>query len=126
MEINETEIIETIDRSTMASTFTESLCLEKINNNQFRLFLGGNEVIGEVSDYFNEEDNEEKIPEQIDGQTVQGVEDGYIIGGSILQNEDDGEVIFSSTTDENFRNWLESVSLYNTKIIEKLKKLEIK
>ena len=126
MEINETEIIETIDRSTMASTFTESLCLEKINNNQFRLFLGGYEVIGEVSDYFNEEDNEEKIPEQIDGQTVQGVEDGYIIGGSILQNEDDGEVIFSSTTDENFRNWLESVSLYNTKIIEKLKKLGIK
>lgn len=126
MKINEIEIIETIERSTMASTFTESLCLEKINNNQFRLFLGGYEVIGEVSDYFNEEDNEEKIPEQIDGQTVQGVEDGYIIGGSILQNEDDGEVIFSSTTDENFRNWLESVSLYNTKIIEKLKKLGIK
>ena len=126
MKINEIEIIETIERSTMASTFTESLCLEKINNNQFRLFLGGYEVIGEVSDYFNEEDNEENIPEQIDGQTVQGVEDGYIIGGSILQNEGDGEVIFSSTTDENFKNWLEGVSFYNTKIIEKLKKKGIK
>ena len=91
MKINEIEIIETILQSTMASTFTEYLCLEKINNNQFRLFVGGYEVIGEASDYYNEEDDEENIPEQIDGQTVQGVEDGCIIGGSILQNEDDGE-----------------------------------
>ena len=126
LKINEIEIIETILHSTMASTFTEYLCLEKINNNQFRLFVGGYEVIGEASDYYNEEDDEENIPEQIDGQTVQGVEDGCIIGGSILQNEDDGEVIFSSTTDKDLKEWLERVSYYNTKIIEKLKKLEIK
>ena len=74
----------------------------------------------------SEEDDEENIPEQIDGQTVQGVEDGCIIGGSILQNEDDGEVIFSSTTDTDLKEWLERVSYYNTKIIEKLKKLGIK
>ena len=109
-QIGETRIISSREGSNPASTWSEDLCLKRVSDNEFELFVGGYEVIAEVSDFFDEETGEEEVPEEIDGHPVQGIEDGYVIGGEILKNEDDGEVQFSDLETSEVKEWLASVN----------------
>ena len=94
MEIGEIKILASREGASIASNWSEDLCLKRIDETVFELFVGGYEVVAEVSDFFDEETGDEEIPDEIDGYPVQGVVDGYITGGEIVKNEGDGEVIF--------------------------------
>lgn len=105
------QIVDTREKSSISgSAWTESLCLKKIDAKNYLLFVGGYEAIGEVSDFYDEEKDETTIPETIDGQRVQGEDGDIIVGESIIQNEDDGEVMFNDLNDKNLKSWLKSVS----------------
>ena len=109
-QTGEIRIISSREGSNPASTWGEDLCLKRISDNEFELFVGGYEVVAEVSDFFDEETGEEEVPEEIDGHPVQGIEDDYVIGGEILKNEDDGEVQFSDLETSEVKEWLASVN----------------
>lgn len=110
MDAGEIKIIATRERSTPASTWSEDLCLKRVSQTHFKLFVGGYEVVGETSEFFDEETGEEEIPDEIGGYPVRGVEDGYVIGGEIVKNEEYGEFQFSDFKAADVRDWLASVN----------------
>ena len=116
-EVGQIKIIATREGSTPASTWSEDLCLKRVGQSHFALFVGGYEVIAETSDFFDEESGETEIPEEIGGYPVQGVEDGFVIGGEILKNEEYGEVQFSNLDLTEVIEWLESVQWSNEQIL---------
>jgi hypothetical protein len=78
-------IVESIEQSTMVSTWTEHLCLHRTAEGKWRLDIRGYEVIGEASEYQNEEGD---LPDQIGGQDVIGTEDGYVIVDNLVLHSD--------------------------------------
>ena len=96
MDAEEIKIIDSRECSTLASTWSEDLCLKRVSQTHFELFVGGYDVVGETSEFFDEETGEEEIPDEIGGYPVRGIEDGYVIGGEIVKNEEYGEFQSSS------------------------------
>ena len=121
ISIGEPIIIDSRYESSMSSTFRESLCIERIDEENYRLFIGDYEVIGEVSDYLNEETYDYDIPDTIDGAVVQYTEEDYICGGDILQNEDDGPILPQSELDDGVEEWLKGVNWLNEEILTSIK-----
>ena len=111
--VGATRIISSRDGSSPASSWSEDLCLKRVSDTEFELFVGGYEFVAEVSDFFNEETEEEEVPEEIGGYPVQGIQEGYVIGGEILKNEGNGEVQFSDPEISEVKEWLASVD-WNT------------
>ena len=105
----------------MSDSYSESLCIERLTIKKYRLFLGGYEFLGEISDFVDEETGEENIPKIIGSEKVKDYDGQYIYGGSIVQNEDDGEVVFWDINDENLHNWLKKVEWDNTEILSSIK-----
>ena len=121
ISIGEPIIIDSRYESSMSSTFRESLCIERIDEENYRLFIGDYEVIGEVSDYLNEKTYDYDIPDTIDGAVVQYTEEDYICGGDILQNKDDGQILLQSELDDGVEEWLKGVNWLNEEILTSIK-----
>ena len=121
ISIREPLIIDSRYESSMSSTFRESLCIERIDEQNYRLFIGDYEVIGEVSDFLNEETYDYDIPETINGAVVQYTEEDYICGGDILQNEDGGQVILQGELNADAEEWLKGVNWFNEEILRSIK-----
>jgi hypothetical protein len=110
LKIGSVQVIATRERSTMVSTWVEELCLEKISGTEFELFVGGYGVLAVASDFYNEDTEEEDIPNEIDGYPVKGVYDGVVVGGEIFKDERTGGVRFSEFDNPDVIGWLESVN----------------
>ena len=124
MDIGESKIIESRTGSSMASSWREYLCVERIGDEEFELTVRGYGIIGEVSEYSDEDGNYE-LPEEIDGQYVAGVEDGeFIVGGDlVIQSEDDGSARFSNPSQIEVTEWLAQVTWNEKNVLNKLGKL---
>ena len=79
-------IVASIEQSTMASSWTEHLCLHRTAERKWCLDIRGYEVIGEASEYQNEEGD---FPDKIDGQDVIGTEDGFVVVDNLVLHSDD-------------------------------------
>ena len=110
MDIGERKVIDSRTESSMASSWREYLCVERLGDEEFELTVRGYGYLGEVADYADE-DRDFELPEEIDGQYVAGVEDGeFIVGGDlVIQSEDDGSVRFSNSSQIEVTEWLEQV-----------------
>ena len=75
-----------VEQSNMAGdTWTEYLCLRRGNDGFWSLDIRGYEVVGEISDYQNEDG---ELPKKIDGKEVIGTEDDFVIVNNlVLQSE---------------------------------------
>ena len=118
--MTEPKILDTRSGSSMSDAFSESLCIERLSFKKYRLFLGGYEFLGEISDFVDEETGEENIPDMIGSEKVQDYDGQYIYGGSIVQNEDDGEVVFQDINAENLHNWLKNIEWHSTEVLSKI------
>jgi hypothetical protein len=78
-------IVASVEQSTMVSSWTEHLCLHRTAEAKWCLDIRGYEIIGEASEYENEEGN---LPDQIRGQDVIGTADDYVIGGDLVLHSD--------------------------------------
>jgi hypothetical protein len=78
-------IVASVEQSTMASTWTEHLCLHRTAEGKWCIDIRGYEVIGEASEYQNEEGN---LPDQIDGQDLIGTEDGFVVVDNLVLHSD--------------------------------------
>ena len=119
-QISEIKIIDSREGSSPASTWSEDLCLKRVSQTHFELFVGGYEVVGETSEFFDEETGEEEIPDEIGGYPVQGIEDGYVIGGEIVKNEEYGEFQFSDFKAADVRDWLASVNWEHAALLQEI------
>ena len=119
--VGATRIISSRDGSSPASSWSEDLCLKRVSDTEFELFVGGYEFVAEVSDFFNEETEEEEVPEEIGGYPVQGIQEGYVIGGEILKNEGNGEVQFSDPEISEVKEWLASVDWNTEQVFSSIK-----
>jgi hypothetical protein len=70
----------------MVSTWNEYLRLDKNNDGTARLEICQYEVLAEVE--YDEDGNELPLPTQIDRKDIIGVEDGYVVGGSLSCRDD--------------------------------------
>ena len=79
-------IITSKEQSTLASTWTEHLCIHKLADGKWCIDIRGYEVVGEASEF---EDDEGNIPDVIEGLAVVGTEDGYVVVDNLVLHSDD-------------------------------------
>jgi hypothetical protein len=101
-------ILASREQSSMVSTWTEYLCLQRDEAGGYKLFTGQYEALAEREQFFNEETGEYDIPDAIDGQVVVGVDDDYVVGGELGCFDDEQAVTFKSVDEEGVARWLEA------------------
>jgi len=101
-------ILASREQSSMVSTWTEYLCLQRDEAGAFKLFTGQYEALAERDQFFNEETDEYDIPEEIDGKAVVGLEDDYVVGGDLGYFDEQQTISFKSPDDEALTEWLVS------------------
>jgi hypothetical protein len=69
----------------MASSWTEYLCLHRTSKGKWRIDIRGFEMVGPASDYENEEG---KLPDQIGGQEVVGIQDDWVMVNNLVLHSD--------------------------------------
>jgi hypothetical protein len=78
---------------------------------QILLSSCGYGVLAEAREFAVEDPDGEirfELPEEIDGQAVVGIEDGeYVIGGDLVPQDDDAEIVLEPGEIEEAREWLE-------------------
>lgn len=84
--MGEIKIVDSIEQSTMASTWTEHLCLHRIAARKWCLDIRSFEIVGETHEF---EDEDGELPDEIDGQAVVGAEDGYVTVYNLVLHSDD-------------------------------------
>ena len=123
MKVGELKVINWGEQSTMASTWTEYLCIERLTKDDFELSIRSYEVLGEAMDYSDDDGNWD-LPDEIGGMKVMGLEDEYVVGGNlVLHSEDYGEVKFSDPQDKEVSDWLKSVGWDNDNTRKEIIKL---
>jgi hypothetical protein len=121
MENDPLTILDNREGSSLVSSWTEYLCLEKGANNQFMLSVKSYGVLGELSDYFNEKTSEYEVPREINGIEVKGCEDGLIVGG-VLQDQSDNmyPLEFQIINSQEISDWLKDVADWDIAILPKI------
>ena len=109
------KIISTHEVSTMVSTWNEYLRLNKNDDGTAKLEVCQYEALGQVE--CDEEGNDLPVPDQINGKEVIGVEDGYIIGGTLICH-DDKSIIYGPGEIDDAVSWLKSEGFDNDLIAE--------
>ncbi len=75
-------VIMSLEQSTMASTWTEYLCVRVLAGGRARLEVCQYEALAENS-FFDDDGNPTQLPTHIDGKEVVGIEDDYVVGGEL-------------------------------------------
>jgi hypothetical protein len=84
--------------SSMASSWKEYLCIEATPAG-VHLSSRGYELLAEAQGYAVEDGDGQttyRLPAQIDGSDVHGIEDDWVIGGAMLPHDDEAEVTITS------------------------------
>jgi hypothetical protein len=106
----EFRVLLTGEFSTIASSWTEHLCMQR-RNPEIILSSRSYEVLSDLSELALEQGDgavDYDLPETIKGKTVVGVEDGeYVIGGELVPQDDDAELTLEPGDVKKAREWLE-------------------
>jgi hypothetical protein len=106
-----------------AASWDEYLVLEKLEDGRFKLDIRVYEVLTESGNYFDEEKDDYVLPAQIDGKNVVGLIDEYVIGGDLVQMQDDTpEITFKIFDQEILSGWLKMIGWSNEDIFKSLVK----
>lgn len=101
-----TAIIADRERVNMVTGWTEFLCLDAGDNKKFRLFTGRYKSLGPSSIYYDPETGEYSLPDEIDGETIVGTEDDWVVGGELDWYNAEGTVEFDDLDEEDVQAWL--------------------
>ena len=105
MEID-VRIIAEREKSSMASTWTEYLCIQNGKEKRIRLFTGMYEGLDEALKYYDEDTENYKLPKTIDGKNVVKVDDEVVVGGKLNFIDAKDMVEFDSINDSQLSEWL--------------------
>jgi len=102
------EILMSGEFSSMVSTWIEYLCLE-CTADQVVLSSRGHEVLAKLSEYAvgtKDGETQYEVPDLINGETVVGREDEYIVGGMLVLHDDVAEITLKERDYEAAKIWL--------------------
>jgi len=99
-------ILTSRERSSMASTWEEFLCVTKGDTKACRLFTGQYEALASKYDYYDEETEDYLLPEAIDEKVVTGINDEYVVGGELGWCDESDTVEFNHADDPLLAEWL--------------------
>lgn len=121
MKPGETIMLDQRQQSSMVSSWTEYLCLDREADGSYALAVKGYEILGSISEYYNEETEQYEIPDEIDGESVIGQEDEYIVGGSLQSHSDEIYPLeFAIPKKEEIEEWLSGVANWDPSIVTKV------
>ena len=107
-----------LDKREVGGSWDEYLCLEKTSEG-YELSTRHREILGDESDYYDEEGDIE-LPDEIDGESVYGSVNGIILGESLLINDflncgekGKGSIKFNDAKDENVKSFLQCLNWYD-------------
>ena len=110
MSDDEFRVLLRAEFATPASSWTEHLCVQRVGD-QIVLSSCGYGILAELSQLAVEDADGNvgyTVPDFIDGQAVVGIEDGeYVIGGELVPQDDDAEIMLGPGDSEEAREWLE-------------------
>ena len=90
---------------------SDYLCLRAIDGNKFELSMRGYEHLGNTSDFYDEDTDEEIIPDQIDGKEVVHRESNeYVLGGELVIFSDSDKMEFEEVQMPGLTKFLDSLS----------------
>jgi hypothetical protein len=123
-ELDEKTVIELAHRqnSSMAATWTEYLVLTKGQSKKYLLAPAGYDALAEATDYFDEETDDYKLPSEVHGQKVIGIEDGWVIGGDLGINMDWSGLEFDNPDEPEVAAWLDDFEWSNQIKVTDIKK----
>jgi len=112
-------ILDERSQSQPASTWTEYLCLVRVGDGRFRLDIRTRPIICEYHEWLSEQQDEDaedfnydiELPATINGQTVYGVEDEFILADELPEplNDDEMSEVFNlesmKKAEEAVRQW---------------------
>ena len=116
---NNVVIVAERENSSMASNWTEYLCLCNGKEQAFQLFTGMYEDLAVASDYYNEETCDYNLPEQINGKMVVKIDDDVVVGGELGFTEFEDMIEFNQLDDPQLVQWLTNSRWNNNEKIKK-------
>ena len=99
-------VITTRELSTMASSWTEYLCISIQDSGLYCLFTGRYQVLAESCEFYDDEAENWLLPEEIDGEPVVGIDDDWVVGGDLDYFDSSQAINFRSLADPNIGAWL--------------------
>ena len=122
MKVDEIFELDSREETGSTDTWTEYLCLEKLKKG-FELTIRGYEILGQLSDY-TDDDGNENLPDEINGEKISNYDNEYIYGSNLVINaDDDGSVKFINPNEDDVREWLESVDWFGENIISDIEEI---
>ena len=116
-----------LDEREVGGAWNEYLCFEKTSKG-YELSTRHREILGDESDYYDEEGDVE-LPDEIDGESVYGSVNGIILGESLLINDflncgekGKGSIKFYDAKDENVKSFLQCLNWYDEGFISYIEK----
>ena len=107
-----------LDEREVGGAWNEYLCFEKTSEG-YELSTRHREILGDESDYYDEEGDIE-LPDEIDGESVYRSVNGIILGESLIINNflncgenGKGSIKFNDVKDENVKIFLQCLNWYD-------------
>ena len=122
MKVGEIFELDSREETGSTDTWTEYLCLKKLKKG-FELTIRGYEILGQLSDY-TDDDGNENLPDEINGEKISNYDNEYIYGSNLVINaDDDGSVKFINPNEDDVREWLESVDWFGENLISDIEEI---
>ena len=118
---SEITIIDERRQSGRVSSWNEYLCLQRLSSDEFEISVCGYEVLGERDAYYDEESDEYKLLETIDGKEVVAIEDEWVVGGNLVNHSDELMPLrFGIEEVDDLIAWLGDANWYSDDIMRKI------
>lgn len=101
------------ERSGMTSVWNEYLCLRKVSETEHELSVRAYEILAEGWTYYDEETEDYDLPDEINGRTIIGFVDEWIVGGSLIETEAFKSLNFSDLDHPEVTQWFDEIK-WNT------------
>ena len=98
------------EASSIASYWTEYLCLRMGLYKQFKVYVGGYESLADAGKFYNSATDEYDLPKMIGGKIVVGIEDGSVVGGEPEYYDEDDQLEFDDPNEPELSDWLRAKS----------------
>ena len=107
---NSSQVLASREASSVASYWTECLCLRKGLCKQFKVYVGGYESLADAEKFYNSAMEEYNLPKMIGGKIVVGIEDGSVVGGEPEYYDEDDQLEFDDPNEPELSDWLRAKS----------------
>ena len=106
--------------STMVSTWDELLCVGFGSVKSYKLYLGNFEVLGERSEFYDDEADDYVLPDTINGKAVRGFKDDAVIGCEVENASYRPEDEFEFDVPPECERWLEGSKWLDDRLLADL------